>query len=213
MYLILFGAPGVGKGTQAKMISVKKNIAHISTGDMLREAVKNQTELGKQASEIMSQGKLVPDNIILGLIEDRITLKDCENGFILDGFPRTIKQAEELDKLMEKLELPDFKCIEITVADQEIITRLTSRRLCSSCGADYNLVTNPPPENMVCPKCEGKIIQRKDDNEKTIKNRLDVYQKQTSPLRDYYKKKGEFYSIDGSQGIDQVQIEIDNILS
>ncbi len=212
MHLILFGAPGVGKGTQAKLISKKFNIPQISTGDMLREAVKAETELGKKASELMNAGKLVPDEIMLALIKDRIARDDCEPGFILDGFPRTIAQAEGLDKLFSDLALQDVTCIEISVPDDEIIKRLVSRRLCEKCGTDYNLVTNPPPQDMLCLKCRGNIIQRKDDNEETISNRLHVYLAQTAPLRDYYEEKGDFYSIDGLRGIDNVRDDIFKIL-
>jgi adenylate kinase len=212
MYLILFGAPGVGKGTQAKFISEKQKIPQISTGDMLRAAVKKQTELGKKAGEIMSRGELVPDEIILGMIKERFGMDDCKNGFILDGFPRTLAQAEELDKLMKELNLPDFKCIEIAVPDQDIISRLVSRRLCSNCGADYNLITNPPPEDMKCIKCGGEIIQRKDDKEETITNRLKVYNNQTAPLKKYYQAKGKFFTVDGRKSIDEVQNEINSLL-
>ena len=208
MYLIMFGAPGVGKGTQAKFISHKFNIAHLSTGDMLRQAVKNATDLGKKAGELMAGGKLVPDEVMLGLIRERISRPDCNNGFILDGFPRTIIQAEELNKLMRELELPDLTCIEITVPDKAIITRLLNRRLCSSCGTDYNLLSNPPQENMICIKCGGNIIRRDDDNEKTITQRLKVYQEQTAPLRQFYKGKGSYHEVDGSRSIDEVQADI-----
>lgn len=213
MHLILFGAPGVGKGTQAKLISEKYNIPQISTGDMLREAVKAETELGKKASELMNAGKLVPDEIMLALIKDRISQEDCSPGFILDGFPRTIAQAKGLDKLFVDLSLPNVSCIEISVPDEEIISRLVSRRLCEKCGTDYNLITNPPPQDMLCLKCGGNIIQRKDDNEETISNRLKVYLDQTAPLRDYYANKGDFYSIDGLRGIDEVRDEIFLILA
>jgi len=213
MYLILFGAPGVGKGTQAKFISENHKIPQISTGDMLRAAVKKQTDLGKKAGEIMSRGELVPDEIILGMIKERFGMDDCKNGFILDGFPRTLAQAEGLDKLMKELNLPDFKCIEIAVPDQDIISRLVSRRLCSNCGADYNLITNPPPEDMKCIKCGSEIIQRKDDNEETISNRLKVYNDQTAPLKDFYKAKGSFFTVDGRNSIDKVQQEVSNLLA
>lgn len=212
MHLILFGAPGVGKGTQAKLISKNYNIPQISTGDMLREAVKNETELGNEASLLMNQGKLVHDEIMLALIKERISRQDCESGFILDGFPRTIAQAEGLDKLFSELHLSDVTCIEITVPDEEIINRLISRRLCESCGTDYNLITNPPPENMCCKKCGGTIIQRKDDNRETISNRLKVYLAQTAPLKEYYGSKGAFYSIDGLRDIDNVRDDIFKIL-
>jgi adenylate kinase len=212
MHLILFGAPGVGKGTQAKLISKNYNIPQISTGDMLRDAVQNETELGKKASLLMNQGKLVPDEIMLALIKQRISHHDCKNGFILDGFPRTIAQAEELDKLFSGLKLPDLTCIEIKVPDEEIINRLVSRRLCEQCGTDYNLITNPPPENMSCTKCGGNIIQRKDDNHETISNRLKVYMAQTAPLKEYYQRKGAFYSIDGLRSVEEVRNDIFKML-
>ena len=175
---------------------------------MLREAVKNETELGKEASLLMNQGKLVNDEIMLALIKDRISRPDCEPGFILDGFPRTIAQAQELDKLFSGLHLSDVTCTEITVPDEEIINRLISRRLCENCGTDYNLITNPPPENLQCIKCGGTIIQRKDDNRETISNRLKVYLAQTAPLKEYYERKGAFYSIDGLREIDKVRDDI-----
>lgn len=208
MYLILFGAPGVGKGTQAKLISKKLNIPQISTGDMLRAAVKDQTELGKQAQAVMSRGELVSDQIILGLIRERFGKPDAANGFILDGFPRTIAQAEGLDKLVNELKLPALQCIEIVVPDEAIIARLVSRRVCENCGTDYNLNTNPPPADNKCVKCGGNIIQRKDDNEETIANRLSVYNEQTAPLKAYYKKQGHFESVDGQQDVEQVQMQI-----
>jgi adenylate kinase len=212
MHLILFGAPGVGKGTQAKLISKNYTIPQISTGDMLRDAVKSETELGKEASFLMNQGKLVPDEIMLALIKERVSRQDCESGFILDGFPRTIAQAEGLDELFSELRLPDVTCIEINVPDDEIINRLISRRLCEQCGTDYNLITNPPPENMICKKCGGNIIQRKDDNHETISNRLKVYLAQTAPLREYYQRKGAFYSIDGLRNIEDVRDDIFKII-
>jgi adenylate kinase len=212
MHLILFGAPGVGKGTQAKLISKKFHIPQISTGDMLRDAVKSETELGKKASALMNEGRLVPDEIMLELIRERISLADCKGGFILDGFPRTIAQAEGLDRLFSELNLPDVICIEIYVPDEEIIKRLVSRRLCEKCGTDYNLILNPPPDDMLCIKCGGNIIQRKDDNEETISNRLKVYLSQTAPLKEYYQQKGSFYSIDGLRGINEVSQDIFKVI-
>ena len=212
MYLLFFGAPGVGKGTQAKLVSKQLEIAHISTGDMLRQAMKDGTDLGKKASEIMANGKLVPDDLMLDLIRSRIAQKDCIKGFILDGFPRTLVQAEELDKLISELDLGHLTCVEIVVPDQDVIERLVNRRLCESCGTDYNLVSNPPPDDMVCVKCKGKIIQRKDDNYETISSRLNVYHDQTAPLRDFYQKQGNYFSIDGSKSIDIVQAEIFGVL-
>jgi adenylate kinase len=208
MYLILFGAPGVGKGTQAKLISKQYHLPQISTGDMLREAVRHQTPLGKKAGELMAHGKLVPDDLILELIRQRIAQEDCKNGFILDGFPRTIVQAEELDSLMKELKLPAFRCIEIVVPDTEIIKRLINRRVCEHCAADFNLVTDPPPVSLLCPHCGGRIVQRKDDNEHTIAHRLQVYHEFTRPIKDYYTGKGHFYSINGMQDIEKVQQEV-----
>lgn len=212
MYLILFGAPGVGKGTQAKLVSKNFHIPQISTGDMLRDAVKAETALGKKANLLMNEGKLVPDEIMLALIRERIAKKDCNPGFILDGFPRTIAQAVGLDQLFTDLGLSHITCIEISVPDEEIIRRLVSRRLCEKCGTDYNLITNPPPPDMTCAKCGGAIIQRKDDNEETISKRLSVYLSQTAPLREYYQKKKNFYSVDGLQSIEKVSQAIFRII-
>ncbi len=212
MHLVLFGAPGVGKGTQAKLISKKFHIPQISTGDMLRDAVKSETELGIKASSLMNEGKLVPDEIMLELIRERISLDDCKEGFILDGFPRTIAQAEGLDRLFSELRLADVICVEIYVPNEEIIKRLVSRRLCEKCGTDYNLILNPPPDDMLCVNCGGNIIQRKDDNKETISNRLKVYLSQTAPLKEYYQQKGSFYSIDGLRSIDDVSQDIFKVI-
>jgi len=212
MYLILFGAPGVGKGTQAKLISKHYQIPQISTGDMLREAVKRGTALGKQAGEIMKQGKLVPDDLILELIRQRVAEPDCRSGFILDGFPRTIAQARELDALMIQLKLPSFYCIEIVVPDAELLKRLINRRVCERCSTDFNLISNPPPADGKCPHCGGRIIQRQDDREETIAHRLQVYHEITRPIKDYYLAKGQFFSVDGMQGIEQVQEAIFSLL-
>ncbi len=213
MYLILFGAPGVGKGTQAKLISADYHIPQISTGDMLREAVGKQTELGKKAQAIMERGELVPDDIILGIIKNRISQEDCKNGLILDGFPRTIPQAEGLSKLTEALQLPAFTCIEITVPEAVIIKRLTSRKVCEKCGMDFNPVTNPAPADHICPKCGGRIVTRQDDNEETIRKRLKVYHDQTAQVKDYYKQHDHFYSIDGNKDVEAVYQEIKSILN
>jgi adenylate kinase len=212
MHLILFGAPGAGKGTQSKLIGVNYNIPQISTGDMLREAVKSQSELGKKAEAIMAEGQLVPDYIMLDLIDERISREDCKNGFILDGFPRTLVQAENLDVLLERKHMPRLICIEIRVPDKNITRRLASRRICEKCGTDYNIMTNPPPADSVCVKCGGRISRRKDDKESTIKKRLKVYHEQTAPIREHYQKKGVYFEIDGSQPIKQVTENIINIL-
>ncbi len=212
MYLILFGAPGVGKGTQAKFLKEYYGIPHISTGEMLREAVKANTELGRRAGTLMSYGKLVPDMIILQLIRERISLPDCTHGFILDGFPRTLQQAKDLDLLMDTLKLPHFITIEIRVADRLIIERLLNRRICESCGTDFNLITNPPPEDMRCPNCNGQIGWRKDDNEMTIRHRLEVYNKETAPLREYYSSENGYFAVDGSKSISEVRSNIRQFL-
>ncbi len=212
MYLILFGAPGVGKGTQAKNLSKKYGIPHISTGDMLREAIRQGTELGKKAKAIIDRGELVPDDVMLGLIEQRISEDDCKKGFILDGFPRTQAQADGLTKLFEKKHLPPPLCIEIVVPEDVIIKRLTSRRICEKCGTIFDPITNPAPPDNICPKCGGRIVKRSDDNPETIHQRLRVYHEQTAPVREYYRKMGRYVSVDGNKSIDEVFNEIDAIV-
>jgi len=213
MHLIVFGAPGVGKGTQAKMISKDYSIPQISTGDMLREAVKNETELGLKAKVIMEKGELVPDDLILGLIKDRTSQPDCRNGLILDGFPRTTAQAEALSVLMQEMNLPPFACIEISVPDEVVIGRLTSRQNCAKCGTDYNPKNNPPPADGKCSKCGGEIVSRSDDNVETISNRLEVYHSQTAQVKKYYESKGNFFSIDGNKSVDDVYSDVKGILN
>jgi len=213
MHLILFGAPGVGKGTQAKLISQEFNIPQISTGDMLREAVRKQTDLGKKAQSIMEKGELVPDDVMLGIIRERISREDCSKGFILDGFPRTVKQAEQLTTLAQQMHLPPFTCIEIQVPDEAIIKRLTSRKTCSQCGADFNPQTNPAPADNICPLCGGTIITRTDDHEATIRKRLNVYKQQTAPVKQFYETRGHFFSINGDQDVSQVYADIKKILT
>ncbi len=212
MYLILFGAPGVGKGTQAKLISKHHNVPQISTGDMLREAARKGTELGNKAKQIMARGELVPDDLMLKIIKNRITQSDCAHGFILDGFPRTIPQAEGLAGLMKELNLPPLTCIEIQVPEAEIVKRLSSRKVCEACGADYNPNTNPAPADNICTKCGGNIVTRKDDSEETIKNRLRVYRQKTEKVKEYYRERGRFYTIDGNKPVEEVYHQIDAIL-
>ena len=190
MRIMVFGAPGVGKGTQAKKIQATYPIPQISTGEILRAAVKNKTELGIKAKVIIDKGDLVPDELIVSLIKDRLVEKDCEPGFILDGFPRTIPQAESLDTWLEGLKIKLDAVIDIDVDYEKIVTRLTNRRLCPACGTDYNLASNPPNPDGSCKKCGSKVLQRDDDQENTIRNRLVVYDKKTRPLKDYYSRQG-----------------------
>lgn len=204
MRLLLFGAPGVGKGTQAKLLSSKFNIPHISTGDILREAVKNQTELGKKAEEIMNRGDLVPDDIMIGIIRDRLKQIDCKNGFILDGFPRTTKQAIELDRLLDELNINDIKLIHIYANEEEIVKRLSNRRACRECGKIFTLSEIENKEE--CPNCGAKnsFYLREDDKEEVIRKRLDVFRKTTEPVLTYYEKQGKVISVNGFGDIEEV---------
>uniref|UniRef100_A0A7C5V6G8 Adenylate kinase n=1 Tax=Caldicellulosiruptor owensensis TaxID=55205 RepID=A0A7C5V6G8_9FIRM len=190
MRLILLGAPGAGKGTQAEYLSKRFSIPHISTGDILRENVKNETELGKKAKEYMDKGLLVPDEIVIEIVKDRISKEDCKNGFLLDGFPRTIAQAEALDKVLQELGQKIDKVLNIEVPDEKILERMSGRRICKNCGASFHVIYRPPQKEGVCDVCGGELYQREDDKEETVKKRLEVYHAQTQPLIDYYKAKG-----------------------
>jgi adenylate kinase len=201
----MFGPPGAGKGTQAKFLSDKFSIPQISTGDILREAVKKGTSLGVRAQSFMSKGVLVPDEVVIGLIEERIRNKDCVGGFILDGFPRTTTQAKALDEILQKRGTPVTKVINLKVSDEEIIKRSTSRRVCRSCNTIYNLVVNPPKFDGKCDSCGGDLYQRDDDKEDVVKNRLKVYANQTKPLLKYYSKRNLLRDVDGSRSIDEVK--------
>ncbi len=205
---ILLGPPGAGKGTQAVKIVEKYNIPHISTGDIFRENIKNQTELGKRAKAYMDRGELVPDELVVEIATDRLTKDDCKNGFLLDGFPRTIFQAEKLDEFLtqrgEKLD----KVINIDVEKDALVKRITGRRVCKSCGASYHVVNIPPKKDGICDLCSGELIQRADDTEETVLNRIDVYNKQTKPLVDYYDKAGVIINIDGNKDLDDVLADI-----
>ena len=205
MNIILLGPPGSGKGTQAKEIIEKHRIPQISTGDLLREAVKNQTELGKKAKEYMDAGKLVPDEVVVGMVKERLQKDDCKNGFILDGFPRTVPQAESLDQTLADVGKKIDKVVSIEVPDSEVVERLSGRRTCENCGTMYHVKFNPPKQDGVCDKCGGKLYQRDDDNESTIKNRLQVYHDQTAPLKDYYSKKGLVKEIEGVGDISKIK--------
>lgn len=204
MYLILMGLPGAGKGTQAEMIKAKYNIPHISTGDMFRQAIKEGTELGKKAKAYMDEGALVPDEVTKGIVEERLAKSDCDNGFLLDGFPRTIAQAEALEAITKKLNKQIDYVIQVDVPAEKLIERLTGRRVCPSCGATYHVINKPPKTEGVCDNCGTELVQRDDDKEETVQKRLEVNIEQTQPLLDFYKEKGVLVTVDGDQPIDKV---------
>ena len=204
MRIILVGAPGAGKGTQAEAIKGKYPIAHISTGDILRANVKAGTELGKNAKGYMDAGKLVPDEVIIAMVESRLQEPDCKEGFLLDGFPRTTPQAEALDLLLEKLGIALDAVVELDVDDEVVVQRLTTRRGCKSCGEIYNTLLKPTKVECVCDKCGGEVIQRDDDKESVIRNRLSVFHEQTAPLIEYYRNKGILLTVDATGGKDAV---------
>ena len=204
MNIIMLGPPGAGKGTQAKMLVEKLGIPQISTGDMLRAAVKEGTPMGLKAKEYMDGGKLVPDEVVIGIVKDRLAADDCAKGFILDGFPRTIPQAEALDKVLAEMGKKIEYVVNVAVPESELLTRLTGRRTCKKCGAMYHVKFNPPKQDGVCDKCGGELYQRDDDKEETILNRLKVYNDQTAPLIEYYKKQGVLVDIDGSKDIGEI---------
>lgn len=212
MKIIMLGAPGAGKGTQAKMIADKYGIPHISTGDIFRANIKNGTELGKKAKGYMDQGLLVPDELVVDLVADRIVQDDCKNGFVLDGFPRTIPQAEALDEALKKLGTSIDYALNIEVPDDNIVTRMSGRRACVSCGATYHLVHIPPKKEGICDRCGAALILRDDDKPETVKKRLAVYHEQTQPLIDYYTKQSILRTVDGTQDMNDVFAEIVKIL-
>ena len=206
MNIVLLGAPGAGKGTQAAKLVEEFATPHISTGDILRAAVKNQTELGKKAKGYMDAGDLVPDSLIIDLMDERLREPDCEKGFILDGFPRTTAQAVALDDMLVRLERPLDAALLVDVDPEVIIKRLTERRCCKECGYIGTAA------DATCPKCGGEMYQRDDDNETTVRNRLDVYAKSTTPLIDYYKGKGLLKSVDGDRPVDTVYVDVKALL-
>lgn len=212
MRIILLGPPGAGKGTQAKNIIDKYNIPHISTGDIFRKNIKEKTDLGLKAKEFIDKGELVPDEVTVAIVEDRIREEDCREGFLLDGFPRTVNQADALKRVLDKMGTRIDRVINIDVPKQPLISRLTGRRVCPSCGASYHVDFNPPAVPGVCDTCGGSLIQRDDDKVETVTNRLDVYYAQTAPLIDYYKRANILYTVDGEQGIDKVFKAICDIL-
>lgn len=212
MNIMLFGAPGAGKGTQAKPIMDKYGIPQISTGDILRAAISEGTVMGLEAKKFMDEGKLVPDSTIIGIIKDRLVKEDCKKGFILDGFPRTIPQAEALEIIMKEIGIKLDKVISLNVPDSAIVERITGRRVCPSDGSSYHIVFNPSKVENKCDICGGELISRKDDTAETVKNRLDAYHKQTAPLFDFYKSREVLVEVDGMSGLDQVTAEIFKIL-
>ena len=212
MNIVLMGLPGAGKGTQAEKIVEKYGIPHISTGDMFRAAIKDGTELGLKAKSFMDNGDLVPDEVTIGIVRERLSKEDCEKGFLLDGFPRTVAQAEALENILADLGKKMNYVININVDKDILMERLTGRRICKECGATYHLVFNPPTEEGVCDRCGGELYQRADDNEETVQNRLDVNIKQTQPLLAYYEDKGYLKNIDGQQDIHRVFDDIDELL-
>lgn len=212
MKIIMLGAPGAGKGTHAKKITEKFGIPAISTGDIFRENIKNGTELGKKAKEYMDAGNLVPDELVCDLVVDRLKQDDCKNGYILDGFPRTIPQAEALTAALAKDDDAIDYALEIFIEDQAIIDRMSGRRVCKSCGATYHVVNIPPKTEGVCDECDGELIVRDDDAPETVKKRLDVYHEQTQPLIDYYKAKGILKEVDGTVDMKDVFAAITDIL-
>ena len=198
MKIILLGAPGAGKGTQAEVICNRYNIPAISTGNIIREALKTGTEMGLKAKSYMESGALVPDEVVIGIIKERIVKDDCKDGFILDGFPRTIPQAEALDKMGIVID----KVIDIEVPDEKIINRMSGRCVCEKCGASYHLEYKKPKVEGICDACSGTLIQRKDDHPDTVKSRLDVYHSETEPLKDYYEKQGKLTVVEGQEEIE-----------
>lgn len=204
MYILLMGPPGAGKGTQAEKLVEKFKLRHISTGDMFRAAVKEGTELGKQAKACMDAGQLVPDSVTIGIVKERLAKPDCKQGFILDGFPRTIEQADALDRTLAELGIRLNRVINISVPAADLVSRATGRRICKSCGATYHIVFNPAAVADQCDKCSGDLYQRDDDREETITKRLAVYTAQTKPLVEYYQDKGLYTEVDGRQPIDHV---------
>ena len=193
MKIIMLGAPGAGKGTQAEMICEKYNIPHVSTGDIFRANIKNGTKLGMEAKQYMDKGLLVPDELTVKILLDRVAQDDCKDGYVLDGFPRTIPQAEMLDGLVA-----DLKVVNFQISDDIVIGRLSTRRVCKACGANYNIKTLPPKVEGVCDKCGGELYQRDDDKQESILHRMDVYREQTEPLINYYKNKGKITDLDAS---------------
>lgn len=212
MQLIMLGAPGVGKGTQGKALSAHYRIPNISTGDMLRSAIERGTRLGSRAKNFMDKGELVPDDVMIDLIKERLQEADCSSGFILDGFPRTVQQAIALDDYLSQIDQPIDYIIALELAEAKIIERLTSRRVCRNCGRDYNVITNPPPADHRCTECRGEIIQRADDTDETVRKRLQVYEEKTQPLKAYFQRQGRLKNFKADGTVAQIQNDIRSFL-
>ena len=212
MKIIMLGAPGAGKGSQASRIATEYQLPHISTGDIFRANLKEETELGKRAKSFMDKGELVPDDITIAMLLDRIHKEDCKNGYILDGFPRTIPQAEALKEALAKKNEKIDLALDVEATDELIIKRMAGRRTCPTCGAIYHIVTLPPKTEGICDRCGADLIQRKDDNEETVKNRLKIYHEVTEPLISYYKKEGILEEIDGAEELDKVFEKVKRII-
>ncbi len=212
MHIIFLGAPGAGKGTQAASISEELGIAHIASGDLFREAQKKGTELGLLAKSYMEKGQLVPDEVTIRMILERIATPDCDKGYILDGFPRTIEQAEALDESLKEQGEAIDKVICIEVSDEELIARLSGRWICRNCQTPYHIINSPPKVKGICDKCGGELYQRADDTEETVRSRLKVYSAQTAPLINYYQKAGKLAKVNGGQGMERVREEIIGLL-
>ncbi|MBU0650685.1 adenylate kinase [bacterium] len=208
MRLIFLGAPGAGKGTQAQKLCEKKEIPHISTGDILREAVANKTQVGLAAKSYMDQGKLVPDEVVVNIVSERLQKPDCKKGFLLDGFPRSLKQAEELDNKLDELGLNIDKVIYFSVDEDEVVRRITGRRICSKCGENYHIESLKPKKDGICDKCSSELYQRNDDTAETVKKRLDVFKKESMPLVNYYKNKSLLTEIVANKSIDEIFNEV-----
>jgi len=213
MNIILLGPPGAGKGTQAKMLVERYGIPQISTGDILRAAVKEGTKMGKEAKSYMDKGELVPDKVVIGIVEERIQQPDCDKGYMLDGFPRTVPQAEALDGMLNNLSSQIDHVVSIEVDNKELVKRLTGRRTCRDCGAGFHIMFDPPKQEGVCDKCGGELYQRDDDNVATVTSRLEVYEAQTLPLIDYYQAQDKVRSIDGVGEIKGIFGRITQVLS
>lgn len=212
MKIVLLGPPGAGKGTQAKSISNRYSIPHISTGDIFRKNISENTSLGIEAKSYMDKGLLVPDEVTINMVKDRLNQNDCENGYLLDGFPRTVAQAEALDSFLEERNEKLDTALAIEVPNEFILERMTGRRVCPSCGASYHVKFNPPSDNKTCDLCGTEVVQRKDDTEETVKERLEVYGKETEPLINYYDGKGNLAAVDGTKAINEVFRGICDIL-